>query len=152
MVNELLNEEVKLRVLNRIGAMVKEGAIRKCPTDNGILRNSIDFRTEGNKVTIFSEVPYAEYVEFGTGRYHLDLQGQPSPHKEWDILPKHGKFLKFEIGRKERLAAKKGPSFANIVFARKVHMKGARPKPFLRPALMESLPEINRIVAEAFNK
>lgn len=142
------------RILERIGALVKREAIRRCPVDNGWLRTSIDFETnpaEGS-VTIFSDVEYAPYVEFGTGVFHQDKEGNPDPRSGWDIFPVNAKALRFEVGRKARLSDKGGLDTANIVFAKKVHIEGAEPHPFLRPAVHQSKAEIDKIILEEIKK
>jgi HK97 gp10 family phage protein len=147
-----ISKAVMSRITERIGAMLKAEAIRRCPVDNGILRQSIDFKTEDNTITIYSELPYAAFVEYGTGIYHIDEEGKPDPHSGWDIVPINGKALRFEVGRKERLAAHQGPGKANIVFAKKVHIEGAQPHPFMRPAIHQNIGKMKYIIADEIQK
>ena len=61
-------DEAKAAALN-----VETGAKRDCPVDNGTLRNSIHIEEQLNgssySVLIGSDIPYAPYVEFGTGDF-----------------------------------------------------------------------------------
>jgi hypothetical protein len=148
----IIPEEVKARILDRIGVMVKNEAIRNCPTDLGQLRQSIDYKVEGNTVTIFSELSYAAYMEYGTGIFHIDENGNPDPHGEWDIVPVNAQALRFEVGRKARLVAKRGPKTANIVFAKKVHMVGVHPRAFLRPAAFNNIPQMKEIARQEIER
>lgn len=134
------------RILHKIGATVKASAIRKCPIDNGRLRASIQYRIEGNSVFVGTDVSYANYVEYGTGIFHIDEHGNLAPHTGWDIEPVNAQALRFEVGRKERLSAHKGPGSANIVITKKVHIEGMYPHPFLRPAVFENIPTIKEII------
>ena len=58
-------QEVKNRILSKIGALVKEKAIRAAPDDLGELRGSIDYRIEGDKVIIYAEAEQAYAMEYG---------------------------------------------------------------------------------------
>lgn len=140
-------------ITRRIGALIKADAIRRCPTDNGLLRQTIDYSVEGNTITLYSDSKYAAFVEYGTGVYHIDEEGKADPHTGWDIhaipVEQGGKgFLAWEQGRKKRLAAHKGPQQANWVYAQKVHIEGARAHPFLRPAIHQNLTRMKEIIAE----
>jgi len=39
-----------------------------CPVDTGKLRNSIKYHTTEDKIYVYTDVYYAPFVEFGTGR------------------------------------------------------------------------------------
>ena len=145
--NKIFTDEVMARVRDKVGRFIRDEAKRKCPTDNGMLRNSLQYKVEGDIVTVFSDLPYANYVEYGTGIYHINEEGGSEPHLEWDIVPVNGKALKFETGRKGRLASGKGPGSANIVFAKKVHQVGMQAHPFLRPAYHQNIGKIKKIIA-----
>lgn len=143
-----MNANQKTRILERIGALVKKEAIRRCPTDQGFMRQSIDFRIEGDSVIIFSRDPNSVYMEYGTGRFHIDNEGNPSPRPGYDIFPKKAKALRFEAGRKDRLANGVSADKASIIYAKKVHIEGVPPHPFMRPAVHQSMEEIERIIRE----
>lgn len=84
--------------------------ILNTPVDTGRLRSSIVVEERGDGWVIGTNVEYAPFVELDT-----------KPHI---IEPKNKQALKFEVGRKQRLAAGKSPGQANIVFAKKVQHPG----------------------------
>lgn len=133
---EIIDKEL---ILKKIGAFVKEKAIMYAPVDKGFLRQGSNFTIEvvGDEVTITCTSPYADYVEYGTGVFHISPDGLPDPHKGWDIVPINKKALKFEVD-------------SEVIFAKKVHIEGMRPHPFLRPAVYNHLPEIEAIIASGF--
>ena len=135
----LISKTAMQRILTKIGALVKADAIRRCPVDMGQLRMSIDFEVGESSVTIFSRLPYAAYQEFGTGIYHINSEGLPEPHEGWDIVPKDKKALRFEVGPK-------GKGGGKVVFAKKVHIEGMQPHPYLRPAVHENLEGMSQII------
>lgn len=114
------NEEIDWTpLLHKIGAMVKARAIRKCPVDTGNLRANIDYEVgeDGTSVIITADAPYADYVEYGTGLFHIDEEGKADPHSAWPS------------------------NWGGMI-------KGMKPKPFMRPALYESLPEIESMIGD----
>ena len=135
----MLSDAVKLRILEKIGAHIRDEAKRKCPVDNGILRNSLYYRVEGDSVFVGSQLPYAVFVEYGTGEFHLDADGNPEPHSSWEIKPKSAKALKFEVN-------------GNSVFSKKVIVPGMHAQPFLRPALHGSYGFIKQVVRDELSK
>lgn len=156
MTEQVLTDEFKNRIMNKIGARIKREIIRKCPVDAGDLRRTINYRIEGDSI-IFSagsqDVNYAEYVEYGTGLYHIDEKGNSDPHKPWKVkaIPKSkgGKgFLAWENNKKERLASKKSPDEGDWSYAMSVTIRGMRPKPFMRPAIHQS----KQIIADVFKE
>lgn len=152
-----MTEEIDLTpILDKIGMFVKEQAIRYCPVDNGFLHQASNFEYEvdskNNSVTVTCTSPIAGFVEYGTGVFHLGADYKPDPRSGWDIEAKNAKVLRFEVGRKERLAAHKGPATANIVYAKKVHIEGAQPQPFMRPAVYNHIGDIQRIIKEGIAK
>ena len=128
--------------------MLKHEAMKRCPVDHGQLRASIDydFNPDLNEVTLTAGAGYASFVEFGTGVYHLNEEGKPEPRPGWDVYPVHAKALRWEEGRKERLAAHKGKDQATIVFAQHVHIEGAEAHPFMRPAILQSTDKMRDII------
>lgn len=55
--------------LEQCGLVAEGYAQLNCPVDTGNLRNSIEHRTGSDSMTVGTNVNYAAYVEFGTGRY-----------------------------------------------------------------------------------
>ena len=93
-----------------LGYLLEAEIVKKCPVDNGFLRNSINFEITGEGIKI-SMADYGVYVEYGT-----------APHI---IRPKTAKALAFK--------GKNGKT----VFAKQVNHPGTNPQPFIRPALFK---------------
>jgi hypothetical protein len=129
------------RLLNRIGALVERKAKRLAPIDLGLLRASIKHRVEGMSVIIYTEVEYAEDMEFGKPPEPLsdtekeDLKGWANRHK----IP-----YKAVIKSIETKGIKAGTTEAPL------KTLGGTFRPFLRPALHQSMPEIKSMVMEEF--
>lgn len=87
------------------------------PVRTGALRNSIHILILSGGLTaqVMTDVPYAVYVEFGTG-----VRGE-FPGKPTTITPKHGQYLRFQVN-------------GRWVYAKKVVNPGMAPRPYMRPA------------------
>jgi len=76
--NELnyLKKNIKIAAIN-----VQRSARIACPVDTGRLRSSIKFKfyNRGTMARVFSDVDYAKYVEYGTGRYAYFGNGRQTP-------------------------------------------------------------------------
>lgn len=80
----------KAAALEAIGIVAESYAKMNTPVDTGRLRNSISHAVSGNDVYIGTNVmPYAPYVELGTGIYASDGQGRQSP---WGYYDRNGKY------------------------------------------------------------
>ena len=138
--------------MHKVGALVKREAIRRCPVDTGDLRRHIGYRLEPEAIVLFCDSQIAEYVEFGTGKWHLDREGQSDPRPGWDIVPVNATVLAWEKGKKARLVAGGSPATAEMIFAKKVHQEGTHAQPFLRPAIFQNIPEIQQILVEGIRR
>lgn len=87
------------------------------PVRTGALRESIHIVLIGGGLTanVMTDVPYAAYLEFGTG-VRGEFPGNPIV-----IVPKNGKYLRFTVN-------------GRVVYARRVVNPGMAPRPFMRPA------------------
>lgn len=57
------------QVLGKAAETIRRGCVLECPVNDGELRNKgIKTRVEGDKGYVYTTLPYAQYVEFGTGR------------------------------------------------------------------------------------
>lgn len=65
------------RGLEKCGLVAEGYAKRLCPSDTGVLRNSITHQVDDHDVLIGSNLEYAPYVELGTGKYYPG--GRPTP-------------------------------------------------------------------------
>ena len=132
----VFDEKFSQNVLNKIGMLIVNEAKKRCVVDKGVLRNSIKYEVVGDDtVKVYSEVPYANFVEFGTGVYHLNEEGGAKPKPGWDVKPIHSKSLVFKVN-------------GETVFAKKVHVEGMRAQPFLRPAIHQNMSAIRKIISE----
>jgi HK97 gp10 family phage protein len=113
-----------IAALIRAGQIVKTDARLKVPVDDGILRGSIVKELDRSKLTetISTNMDYAAYVEFGTGRFAEGGGGRSTP---W--VYKHPKF-----------------GFIRTV--------GQKPQPYMRPALKENIDKIEKIFISEENK
>lgn len=102
--------KVKVGIANDLVNALK----RRCPVDQGALRNSIRYGVTSSGIVI-SMLDYALYVEFGT-----------APHI---IRPVNAKALHWKAGGKD-------------VFAQEVRHPGTRPNPFIRTTLRVDMGKI----------
>lgn len=57
------------QVLGKAAETIRSGCVLECPVNDDELRNKgIKTRVEGDKGYVYTTLPYAQYVEFGTGR------------------------------------------------------------------------------------
>lgn len=98
---------------------VEGAAKRRAPVKSGNLRNSISHmqETESGSIVgyVFSSVPYAPYVEIGTGIYSSQGDGRQTP---WIYVD---------------------PATGEKVFTR-----GSHPHPYLKPALDENISAVEK--------
>lgn len=100
-------------------------ASEKAPKGTGHLRGSIENKVErtGSEIvgTVFTNVEYAPYQEFGTGLFAVNGDGRKTP---WAYENAKGEI---------------------------VYTRGNRPHPFLGPALRENKEIILQFLKEGFN-
>ncbi|MBH8601186.1 HK97-gp10 family putative phage morphogenesis protein [Thermoactinomyces sp. CICC 23799] len=115
------NEE---RALTATGIFIRGEAQVRVPIDTGALRDSIDFIVnDGRKsVVIGTNIEYAPYVEFGTGRYAQNGGGRKTP---WVYKNRKGEW---------------------------VWTEGQRPQPFLTPAFEDNKQKIKKLVARELGR
>jgi len=79
---EAKNEAVT-KALEMIGLVAERYAKELCPVDTGNLRNSISHETDDDTVYVGTNVEYAPYIEFGTGKF-AEGGGRPTPWRYQD--------------------------------------------------------------------
>jgi phage gpG-like protein len=62
---KIIEKELGPIILEKIGIMVMDKAKELVPKDNGMLRDSINYRVIGNAVYIGTDMPYAAVFEYG---------------------------------------------------------------------------------------
>lgn len=80
---EFLDANVR-DLLKHLGEEVAVDAKAACPVRTGRLRDSIDSRVEGDTAVVFSDVPYAAYVEEGTRHMAAEPYFRPALYKPRD--------------------------------------------------------------------
>lgn len=118
-IKEQSKEEVK-KAMTMIGLLVQASATLRAPVDLGNLKNSITYEPTDTEVTIGTNVEYAPYMEFGTGIYAEKGDGRKTPWRYFN---------------------RKLNTF--------IWTRGMQPRPFLRPALDENIPNIIKILSDA---
>lgn len=125
--------------------------------DTGYLMNSIRpvYGNGGASVIVGAE--YAPYVEFGTRKYAASAVG--SLPSDWSQLasqfkgksPTGGDFKQFVKNLKEwaRRTGKLDEKYAYAA-ARKILREGLRARPFLYPAVLKNLPQLEKDIKAAF--
>lgn len=74
------------RGLRACGEVAVSYAQDKCPADTGALRGSITYSVNGEDCYIGTNVEYAPYIEFGTGKY-AENGGRMTP---WAFKDRNG--------------------------------------------------------------
>lgn len=74
------------RGLKACGEVAVGYAQDKCPVDTGRLRGSITYAVDGEDCYIGTNVEYAPYIEFGTGKY-AETGGRKTP---WTYVDSKG--------------------------------------------------------------
>ena len=69
--------EAAERALEKCGLTAEGYAKKATPVDTGNLRNSISHKVQKDTMYVGTNVEYAPYVEFGTGKYYPG--GRPDP-------------------------------------------------------------------------
>lgn len=67
------------KAMKKACLLVENDAKRNCPVDTGRLRQSITHRIEGSTGIVGTNVEYAPYVEYGTGKHALGGNGRKTP-------------------------------------------------------------------------
>lgn len=140
-----MNEKLTRAILTQIGIKVKARAIRLCPIDQGQLRASIQFEVEGNEVKIFTDPSAGGYsdnrdieMEYGKPPGVLD-EKEKQQLKEWakrHNLPAYPIIKKIET-EGIKVGTPENPLSTHGTF-----------RPYLRPALHQTIPEIPGIIKE----
>lgn len=121
-------QDLAMQWANEMGRRVVNEAKERAPVDNGRLRSSIAYTIELTPTTcalrVGSDVPYARYVEEGTGIYG-------PRHRR--ITPVRRQALKFPTPRSWNSGRQPRQADRGFVFRRSV--AGSPPNPFLADAL-----------------
>lgn len=127
-----------LRSALRAGANEFKAEIKaNAPVDDGDLRDSVRVSTRSKGGTVYASVKagnkkawYAHLVEFGTRAHLIKVQDSERP-VNYRLTAKRGTLTHMSMRTINRNALKIGSNFVGPV----VNHPGARPHPFVRPAL-----------------
>lgn len=97
------------KTLRQACLLVENDAKRECPVDTGQLRASIAHRIEGETGIVYTNVEYAPYVEYGTGKHARDKNGRQTP---W--------------------------AYEDLKTGELIWTSGQHPQPFMEPALLNN--------------
>jgi hypothetical protein len=141
---EILTKEMQNNILTNIGRTIQLRAKQLCPIDEGTLRNSITYKIEGDTVIIYSPLDYAKDMEYGKPPNPLGSSEKEDVEK-W--AKRHG--LKSGRGVIKGIETKgiKVGTPANPIHITSLGRNSYRP--FLRPALLQSISVIEKNVKEA---
>ena len=113
------------RALERCGNQAEGYAKDLCPVDTGNLRNRISHKVVDSEPAAYigTNVEYAPYVEFGTGRY--SSVGGGTPKDKWFYIGDDGKG---HIGRPQK------------------------PRPFIKPAVADHAQTYRNIINDEMKR
>ena len=106
------------KALNVIGLVAERYAKELCPTDTSRLKNSISHQVDDETVYVGTNVEYAPYVEFGTGKFAEGGGGRPTP---WSYQDDKGNWHT---------------------------TNGMKPQPYLKPAIENHLDEYKQYLKD----
>ena len=111
-------DEAVEKALNVIGLVAERYAKELCPTDTSRLKNSISHQVDDETVYVGTNVEYAPYVEFGTGKFAEGGGGRPTP---WSYQDDKGNWHT---------------------------TNGMKPQPYLKPAIENHLDEYKQYLKD----
>lgn len=111
-------DEAVAKALETIGRVAERYAKELCPTDTSRLKNSISHQVDDDTVYVGTNVEYAPYVEFGTGKFAEGGGGRPTP---WSYQDDKGNWHT---------------------------TNGMKPQPYLKPAIENHLDEYKQYLKD----
>ena len=141
-----LSDELATSVLN-----IQKSAIRLAPGDLGRLRGSIKFDISNALFkSVFSNVNYAPYIEFGTGRKVI----VPPKYQEFaaqykNVKPKGPVVSMYEAIKKWIKNKGIDPKLTYVIF-RSIMRNGIKPQPFMIPAYEAEKPKLIKRLKNLF--
>lgn len=137
--------------LNQAGVLVQDTAKELAPFNEGTLSRSITHYLPDDKtVVVGTNLSYAPYVEYGTGRFAKNGNGRPG---YWVYVEgSDGTFRqkKRTIYTLEQAKWIKARLIEEGIPADRIWItKGQKPQPFLEPALEQNRDKISKLFAQA---
>jgi len=134
-------KEAMPEILNKSTLLIEARAKQLAPVDLGIMRSSITSSISQSEAYVKVLAPYAIYMEYGRP------PGKMPPIEAIEPWAKRHKLNAWAVAK---TIAKKGIEVGTIESPLKT--LGNTYRPFLRPAVFQSLPEIRRIILQVMNK
>lgn len=128
-----------------VEATAKENIVANGSVGTGALLGSINYEIDGNVGYVQTSIPYAPYVEYGTGIYATNGDGR-TPY--WVYVKNgDGSYESAEPGGKTYTLeeAKQVMAILRSKGLEAFYTAGSRPKPFLNPALEANEAQIDQI-------
>ena len=101
-IDDLLNRveqriERQIDQTNKEVAMfIRDDARNRCPVDTGELRNSITSEVKDGNISVFTNMEYGPYVEYGTGQVGQETNKRPGINyrkNAWCYVDDDGNFI-----------------------------------------------------------
>lgn len=150
---EALEDIDMTRLLRQAGVLVQDEAKRNVPAQSGTLRNSIShWLLDDKTVAVGSNLSYAPYVEYGTGKYAKNgngrqgywvyVEGYTNPSEPNRTVYTHDEAVKIYWS-----LVNSGVPEEKIWIT-----QGQKPQPFLEPALDAKREEIANLFTNAIRE
>lgn len=141
------------RGLSEIGLALERYAALKTPVDTGNLRNNISNTVVDDTVYVGTNVEYAPYVEFGTGKYAESGNGRPG----WWVYVSDPEGGKKRAASPERKIYTEAEARQIVAILRSkgldAHMtQGMKPHHMLRDSVSQHIEEYRRIIQRAMQE
>ena len=153
-------ETIRDRILHAVGQRITEKARRWAPADQGRLRQSIYYAVSGGTLTVGAHASHADQMEFGSpprilSQSEKDALTQWTRRKNMGIAKMGGRDL--SAGAVIRKIEKYGIEGSKYGGRRGTPYTESKPyvsptgttRPFLRPAIHQTLPELKGIIRKA---
>lgn len=138
------------RGLEETGQTAEKYAVLKTPTDTGRLKNSMTHLVQDDTVCIGSNVEYAVYVEYGTGRFASTGNGRPG---WWVYVSDPDGGGKRKTNAERRIYTEQEARQIMAILRKKgldAHMtQGMQPVHMLRDAVSNHIDQYKRIIERA---
>lgn len=128
LVEQLRTQVFVKKGLYKAARLVEREAKKRVPDVNGILKASILHEVEGNTAHIGTNIPYAPYVEYGTGLFAAKGDGRQTP---WAYIVRGAYADKYWSPEKKNC-------FMDAEGNKWIWTRGQKPQPYLEPAARDN--------------
>lgn len=152
-VNDLKAEPLAQKYVNDAGNFVRNAAVMLAPADSGYLRQNIYLDTEEEnsvmRATVYTNVEYAPYVEFGTGPKGAENHAGTSP--EVSVSYRLSAWWIHEDMLAPGTGEKYGWFYVDTPEGRFYRTSGQPAQPFMYPALKDNEDTVKDILIGGLN-